>query len=324
MTSLSIERSAIPDDPNARLNAFVNFCNQTVAGAPDARRAMSAILGFIVEATNATGAAIALPEGDELVVASSTPNSTYKPAQRIESGAIAARVFAERKTYLANSTIDPRADATRSYARIGTTVVSPIKQGRRAYGVLLVKFPATYGIQSKEAHVVSEFAGVCGTVLGSAIYLDERIDARDTDAVSGLPNRRAYERDLSVQLDLQRRHGVPVSVVLMEAADCETAGVQRMGSALRQAIRSSDTAFRIAGGLFAVILKNCSEQHSRVAVRRIQSKVPQCIATALASPHAGESMRALRLRLDQALYAGSREGLEPAGSIWDKFRTKIA
>jgi GGDEF domain-containing protein len=97
-----------------------------------------------------------------------------------------------------------------------------------------------------------------------------------------------------------------------------------MAAALREAIRSSDAAFRIAGGLFAVVLKNCSQQQSVAAFERIKSRIPHCIATALASPYAGETMRALRLRLDQELHTKTNVTAQPVVSIWDKFRTKIA
>jgi GGDEF domain-containing protein len=311
-------RAAIPDDPNVRLDAFVNFCNATVAAAPDTRRAMSTILDFIVRATEAVGATIALPERDALVVSCSTAGSAHAPGERLAASSLAARVFAERKTYLANSTLDPRTDPSRSYARIGTTVMAPIMQGRRTYGVLLVKYPAAYGIHAKEAQAVSEFAGICGTILGSAMYLEQKVDPRAADPVTGLGNRRAYERDLAMQLDLYRRFGVPLSVALFSPAQTGDGVAVQWTSALRARVRASDAVFRIADGLFAAILKNCGEQQAVAARTRIAQRLPECSAYAVASPRSDEGLRRFQIRLESAL-SGQAEAASPTRTIWERF-----
>lgn len=321
--AVSFNRAAIPDDPSVRLNAFVNFCNGAVAAEPDARRAMSMILDFIVQATEASGAAIAVPDGEVLAVTASTAGSTYARGQRLPANGLAAQVFAQRKTFLANSTIDERADPTRSYGRIGTTVIAPVMQGRRAYGVLLVKHPAAYGIHAKEAHAVSEFASVCGAILGGAFYVEQHADARNTDSATSLRNRRAYEADLAMQMDLNRRFGVPVSVALFASARCGAEALQQWAIALRETIRASDVAYHISEGLFAVLLKNCAEPQAAAARARIAQHLPACSSWAVASPRSGEATRAFRLRLEQAL-RGKADEHAPALTVWERFTKGIA
>lgn len=313
--------ASIPNTPDERLNVFVNFCNATLAAAPDTRAAMSSILDFIVQATGATGAAIAMPEGDALVISSSTRSSANQPGERFRSSSLAARVYAERKTYLANSTVDIRTDPTRSYSRLGTTVMAPIMQGRRAYGVLLVKHPAAYGIQAKEAQAVNEFAGICGSILGSAIYLEEKIDPRMIDPDTGLGNARAYERDLAMQMDLYRRFGVPVSVALFS---CAPHLAQQWSGILRGSVRDSDAAFRISDALFAVILKNCGEQHAGNVRERIGKQLPAFSSSTVATPRAGEGTRPFRTRLEQSQRPQSSEHPRPPRSVWERFAQAIA
>src|SRR5579864_3682337 len=160
---------ALPNDPAGRLQAFTQFCNSTIAACVEPTRAMWLILEYIVNATGALGASLAMPEGDSLVVSSNTRRARYVRGERIpmNSGVFGA-AFSSRDTYVSNSTIDPRTDSSRSYARIGATIVSPIKHGRRAYGVLIATYPAAYGIHAVEARDVRDFTSVAGEVLGYA------------------------------------------------------------------------------------------------------------------------------------------------------------
>lgn len=213
-----------------------------------------------------------------------------EPGERLPSTSLAARVYAERKTYLANSTVD-------------------------------VKHPAAYGIQAKEAQAVSEFAGICSNILGSAIYLEEKIYPRMTDPDTGLGNSRSYERDLAMQMDLYRRFGVPVCVALFS---CAPHLARQWAGILRGCIRESDTAFRISDGLLAVILKNCGEQHADRVRERISKQLPEYASSAVASPRAGEGTRAFRTRLEQSQRSQSSEHPRSPRSIWERFAQAIA
>jgi len=313
---------SIPDDPEERLTAFVNFCNETIASVPDTRRAMSAILEFIVRATGATGAAIALPECDALVVSTATANCERRPGERISLTSTAGTAFRERKTILANTTSDPRTDPTRAYARIGTTVISPIMHGRRTYGVLLSRYPAPHGVESKEAHAVNEFGSVAGGVLGSSFYLEENARTNAIDPLTRLGNLRGYERDLGAQFTLYRRFGVPFCLALFDVKSADRDVWARTGLALQDQIRKTDAGFALENGLFAVLLKNCSGQHSAAALSRIETPLPQHTHAALASPWPSESLRAFRARAQRLLTQTSNEKTSqspPGRSVWERF-----
>jgi GGDEF domain-containing protein len=301
-------RVDIPEDPSERLLVFENFCNVTVAEQPDTRNAMRAILDFVVQATGALGAAVALPDGDWLVISTATSGCKYPSGHRFELSEIAGRAYLERKTYLGNSTIDPRTDPSRSYARIGTTIFSPIMHGRRAFGVLLTTYPASHGTHAKEALAMDEFASVAGTVLGNALY------AKDT----GIGTRREYERALNDQFDLYRRFGVPFTAALLEGEGIE--------NGLSAAMRRTDMAFELDDATFAVVLPGCSERDGRQAVKRITDALPRGISTANAAPQRGENLRSFQARLRQQLLATElpMTPREEPTSIWERFKTRSA
>lgn len=292
----------LPDDPAARLNTFTQFCSSTIAAAVDTTRAMSLILEFIAAATGAVGASIAMPEAGSLVVSAATRNARHRRGERIpmNSGVFGA-AFSNRDTYVSNSTIDPRADASRSYARIGTTIVSPIKHGRRAYGVLIATYPAAYGIHSVEARDVRDFTSVAGEVLGYAIYEREnaRTGSTPVDPQTGLELRRGYERELKAQYDLYKKFAVPFSLALFDLSD-HPQSVAAGGDALRRAMRGTDNGFRL-DGVLAVLLKNCSETDAETALSRLDRALPVRVPMIVAAPRFGESLRDFRGRAERSL-----------------------
>lgn len=300
-------RVDIPDDPSERLLVFENFCNVTIAEDPDTKHAMSAVLGFVVQATGAIAAAVALPDGDALSVSAATLECKFPAGHRFAFSEVAGRAYLERKTYLGNSTVDPRTDPSRSYARIGTTIFSPIMHGRRAFGVLLTTYPASHGTHAKEAMVTDEFASVAGTVLGSALY------ANDT----GIRGRRDYERALSEHHHLYRRFGVPFTVALFEGDGIE--------SALGDATRRTDMAFELDDATFAVIMPGCSERDGGQAVKRIAEALPAGLSCAFAAPERNESLRSMQSRLRQRLLATEPPMAVPHGteSVWERFKTRL-
>ena len=317
MSNARLPATAIPDDQSVRLSAFVNFCNRITAQNPDTHAAMRSILAFIVEATNATGAAIALPEGEALVISCSTSHNVFRPAERIPLSSVAGQAFLTRKTMLANSFGDAKAGGEQKFSRIGTTVAAPIMQGRRAYAVLMVKYPALRGSDAVESQAVSEFAGVCGCVLGGAMQSDQVTD-RKSDSTTGLPNQRAYERDVARQIDLCRKFGIPVAVAYFQLYGVDDESAVKTSQALRGAIRATDTAFRLNERVFAVVLKNCSERRAAVALLRIQRAIPPATAI-VASPRVTEGVRGFLARANRELASGEGDKpVESSRSIWER------
>ncbi|HEV3154874.1 MAG TPA: GGDEF domain-containing protein [Candidatus Baltobacteraceae bacterium] len=294
----------LDDRPAERLQTFSAFCSQTIAASHDTTRAMSAILDFIVNATDAVGASIAMPEGHAFAVSASTHAARYRRGERIpmNSGVFGA-AFSKRETYLSNSTIDPRADVTRSYARLGTTIVSPIMHGRRAYGLLIATYPAAHGVHATQARDVRDFTSIAGCILGDAIYEREREVRSSPDPQTGLESRRAFDRQLKAQYDLYRRFGVPFSLALFDF-DEQPHATTECARALRGAMRASDAAFRVSENMLAVVLKNCSESDGETALARLDRAMPFRGVLTVAAPRLGENLRALRQRAERSLLQG--------------------
>ena len=142
------------------------------------------------------------------------------------------------------------------------------------------------------------------------------------DPLSGLPNRRELMRALEAEVARASRGGAPFAVVLVDLDRLKLindgcghrAGdraILRVANALRVSIRSSDTAGRIGGDEFAVILPGADA----LAARRFLARVHDVLArhrragTVTISggiavhPGGGATAEALLEAADVALYA---------------------
>ena len=135
------------------------------------------------------------------------------------------------------------------------------------------------------------------------------------DALTGVLNRRSFHRDVTRELGRVGRHGGGFSLVMIDVDGLKavndtlghTAGDARLrvlGTALRNSIRREDTAYRVGGDEFAVLLPGASrEQALRVMARVAEAARPTSISWGVATcPSDGTSAEDLVAAADARLY----------------------
>lgn len=166
---------------------------------------------------------------------------------------------------------------------------------------------------------------------GQAEEITAYICEARTDALTELPNRRAFDDELSRRMAEWGRNETPVNVLMLDidhfkkfndrfghaAGDAVLVEVARV---LRTATRGSDLVARLGGEEFAVVLAGLEASEARRAAERIRKAV-----AATAFHYEGKSMRitvscgvaqalteeegtALVRRSDEALYASKAAG----------------
>ncbi len=100
------------------------------------------------------------------------------------------------------------------------------------------------------------------------------------DGLTGLGNHRAFQEELSRQLELASRHGSMLALLLIDVDDLKTVNDERghahgdellagLGRIAMNAIRRGDRAFRVGGDEFALILPNADIETGLVVARRM-------------------------------------------------------
>jgi diguanylate cyclase (GGDEF)-like protein len=154
-----------------------------------------------------------------------------------------------------------------------------------------------------------------------------RLDAlAHTDSLTGLANRRAWERHLATSLGNAASHPFTVCILDMDrfkeyndehGHSAGDALLTETASAWRALLRPHQLLARLGGDEFALALPTCDAATARRIVDEFCAVVPhgQICSAGLASHQAGESASALMKRADTALYTEKRSGRARATAL---------
>jgi diguanylate cyclase (GGDEF)-like protein len=142
-----------------------------------------------------------------------------------------------------------------------------------------------------------------------------------TDALTGVPNRRAWDEQLGVELARATRTNSPVSIALLDLdhfkAFNDRAGhpagdamLRDAARAWRRELRGIDVLARYGGEEFGLILPGTTGDEGCAIVDRLRELTPmsETSSAGVAEWDGIESAEALVMRADRALYAAKRSG----------------
>ena len=155
--------------------------------------------------------------------------------------------------------------------------------------------------------------------------------AAQSDALTGLPNRRLFDDRLRLALARSRRSGTDVAVLYLDldrfkqvndtlGHDAGDEVLRYVARFLKRHIREADYIFRWGGDEFVVLLEDLREREHAVAVAekiieearaplRIEGReIAMTTSIGLAYAHAGADGDSLLKRADQALYEAKAAG----------------
>ena len=177
-----------------------------------------------------------------------------------------------------------------------------------------------------EEKVLLLLADLAGAALRSADAYARAARMATTDALTGVGNRHGFEVRIAEAVALSNRTGRPTSLCLIDVDNFrdfnEQGGHQRGDDALRLVaetlrgeIRASDSAFRVGGDEFALVLPETSASDAASLLNRvltylrIHPLLPLTITVGVAqAPEQGRDPIELFRIADAALYAGKRAG----------------
>jgi diguanylate cyclase (GGDEF)-like protein len=139
-------------------------------------------------------------------------------------------------------------------------------------------------------------------------------DLARTDALTGLPNRRAWQELLQHEIATARRTGHPFTVALLDLdlfkqyndTHGHLAGDRLLLSATaawRSTLREADVLARWGGDEFVLLLPNCNDQQTEALLDRMRAVCPAApFSAGIAESEGGCLPEALLAIADQELY----------------------
>jgi diguanylate cyclase (GGDEF)-like protein len=193
----------------------------------------------------------------------------------------------------------------------------PLQTGGEVSGVLVVGWPAGLAVAGSRATVLALLGHEAALAISRADQISELADMAQTDPLTGLPNRRAwdarmeqavseYQQFAIAMLDLDHfkrfndTHGHPAGDRLLR----DTA------EAWRSALRSGDMLARLGGEEFGLILFDCDLESASDVTERLRSLVTddQTCSVGLALGSDDDPPEVVLSRADRALYDAKAAG----------------
>lgn len=139
-----------------------------------------------------------------------------------------------------------------------------------------------YGLPETPLAQEDRDAFVCLCALVLELDTTRRLARRDP--LTGLPNRRAFDEELSRATETARRYGWEVTLVLIDLDDFKRlndeqghaagdAVLRRLGRALSAVLRQGDVAARIGGDEFALLLQETNGEAISEVIDRVRNEL---------------------------------------------------
>jgi diguanylate cyclase (GGDEF)-like protein len=189
----------------------------------------------------------------------------------------------------------------------------PLKSGELVYGVLEL-FDSTTGAHyaEEDLRALAAIADITSVAIERAYYFQAMKRMAETDPLTGLPNRRIFERYLEREIEVCKRYGTPSTILLLTLKDLrelnEIHGVttadtilQALAAIVSEDVRKVDVTCRIGANKFAVVMPNTTQKHATEVARRVN----------LAIEHQGSIRKLPSFSVAMEVRTGTQEDITP-------------
>ncbi|MEA2332883.1 MAG: hypothetical protein QOH58_3021 [Thermoleophilaceae bacterium] len=201
--------------------------------------------------------------------------------------------------------------------RPAALLFEPVHRGEEVVGVLVAGWRQPPSDVRRTTGLIRLLASEAAFVIERADLLGRLTEIASTDALTGLPNRRAWDKRLEQAL----LEAEPIYVAFLDLDFFKTYNddhghqggdrlLKEAAAAWRAELRPTDTLARYGGDEFVVLLHGHDLEDARRVVDRLRAATPrgQSCSAGLAHREDGETAAALLSRADKALYDAKRDG----------------
>jgi len=252
-------------------------------------------------------------------------------------------VLASRQPYFcADASLDPNTDKefTERFAIRSMLVLPIFDTASDLLGALaLHNFPVPdgagdsprneLGVDSADARFLEGLADLAAAAIQQSRLLEQVVHQAQTDPLTGLFNRRAFEARFAHEIERATRKGRGLALVLLDIDHLkrinDTYGhpvgddaIRAVAEILSTRMRRNDVAARIGGEEFAALVVDTKGQQAVSVARKLCEAVRSCripvagkvsASFGVASfPESGTTMNSLLRHADEALYRAKRSG----------------
>ncbi len=231
-----------------------------------------------------------------------------------------AEVFAGGRARLVTDKVEDHLGSVEVWRAAGSppsVLLQPLLTDDAVLGVLVVAWPGDVEPDSPQVTVAELLSDKAAAVIDRADRIEHLTGEAQSDALTGLPNRRAWDAALARAASADQ----PIAVAILDLDRFkefnDTYGhpagdrlLKETAAAWRDELRAGDFLARLGGEEFGAILAAATFDGAMDAVERLRHQVPQgrTCSAGIAIRKPGESAESVIVRADAALYQAKSEG----------------
>jgi diguanylate cyclase (GGDEF)-like protein len=278
------------------------------------------VCSVVIANTDATLASVVEPRGDgyEITGSAGMPIAAEE-LRSVQPAASIAAFESGRRIFIADVTRQAGVSPLLIRAAgIASALFEPILRDGVPVGVLAIGWTTPRGEIDSRTHAIVQFlAAEAGAAIERSDLLTRLDGQARSDALTSLPNRRAWDETLAVAMRGEAR--LCVAMVDLDHFkryndDNGHAAGDRLLRACALAwkghLRPADTLARVGGEEFAVLLPNCALADAARVLERLREATPSgaTASVGVAERQPGETANDLLARADMALYEAKDTG----------------
>jgi diguanylate cyclase (GGDEF)-like protein len=244
--------------------------------------------------------------------------------------AVTQSVPGRRAQLASQAAADEIARKVRSAYGLPYTLAAPLVAEGRFLGALILSNRTRESWSDGDRRLLGWAAREVAAAFARAYALEEAERGANTDALTGLPNRRSFD-DLIAIVPPRRRAHDDIGILMVDIdrfknlndrhghATGDTV-LRAVAGAIAATVRAEDTPARYGGEEFAVILRRASAPQAAEVAERVRRAVasippdrlgvdlPVTVSVGVATAEQEEDISAVIERADKALYVAKRRG----------------
>jgi diguanylate cyclase len=276
---MASERSA------AQLRAIIQTQTEIAASDLDPHAIMRLIAERAQKLTRASAGLIELLDDEEMVYTVTTGEAEPYNGMRLQAASSMSGLCVREEEVLRSddTSKDPRVDAAAcKRVNAASMLCVPLAHHDETIGVLKVYSPEPHHFDDTDVETLELLSDLISAHLSHANLFETEARENRRDPLSGLPNRRAFEERLPVELARAARFG-PLSLCLLDLDGFKgvndrlghPAGDQvlREVGRILDGSRLADDCFRIGGDEFALLMPGTDGDEAFIAATRIAEDI---------------------------------------------------
>ena len=315
----------------AQLEAINAIARQTTA-VLDINELLHRSCKVILQSFAVDHVSILLREDNALVVRAHEGRLTPRIATGEElprNTGLSARAMALGKP-VAENDVSAVSDYVPGFEETRSEMCLPLISLGETLGVMALESARPNAFTSADAQPLESVADICAATIQNARYFEKIKHLAYVDGLTGMNNRRLFEKTIAEEIERAQRYGNELSVIMVDVDNFKKLNdefghllgdeaLRQVSNIFHQNMRKSDVVCRYGGEEFVVLAPQTSGEHARTMAEKLRKAVeafpfpgvprPVTITAGVASyPANGSTRDELVKAADVALYQAKQAG----------------